>query len=74
MKTVIWVIGLLVAIAAICAFLAGCSEVYLPPDVQIALDQRITELQVDIEGADAACKPLLESDLDFLLTLQGGAE
>lgn len=53
--------------------LAGC-DAYLPADMRLALDQRVIELEADIEDADAGCKTMLQQDLDLLISIQGAVQ
>jgi len=61
------IVGLLLTAAMM---MMGCAEPYLPAEFASDLDTRIGELQTDIEDAGVDCKPLLQSDLDFLTKLR----
>jgi hypothetical protein len=66
------IIGIVLCLALTGVILAmvGCDKPYLPANFAADLDLRIGELQTDIADADADCKPLLQSDLDFLTSLR----
>jgi hypothetical protein len=70
-----WKVVLLCAwLAFIAGMMCGCDKPFLPSSFAADLDTRIAELQVDIGDADADCRPLLQSDLDFLTSLRSASK
>jgi hypothetical protein len=73
MKT--WkVVILLCWLAFVGGMFAGCDQVYMPADMAIQMDDRIDQLQIDIEDASGPCKKYLQQDLDMMLKLRGAAQ
>ena len=70
------IVGLVLCLVltGIIVLLVGCDKPYLPASYAADLDLRISELQVDIPDADADCKPLLKSDLEFLVSLRSASK
>jgi hypothetical protein len=66
-----WKVYLLVGwLAFVAGMMAGCN-VYLPPDMQTALDLRIIELQRAQQLYPAPeCANVIDKDLEFLTTLK----
>jgi len=69
------IIGIVICLVltGIIVMLVGC-DVYLTPDIKVALDQRIDQLQTDVETQSGDCKAMLQQDLDFLTDLQEAAQ
>lgn len=70
-----WKVVLLCAwLAFVVGMFCGCDQVYMPADMAMAMDDRIDQLQIDIEDASGPCKTYLQQDLDMMLKLRGAAQ